>query len=61
MENGGCVGISDPPNPFRTLMKTLLRRIFSRENLYALFLCLIVILIIIMTVEQAPQWIYQGF
>lgn len=34
---------------------------FSRENLYALLLCLIVIAIIIVTADQAPQWIYQGF
>jgi hypothetical protein len=36
-------------------------RLFSRENLYALLLCLILIAIIIMTASQAPQWIYQGF
>ncbi len=35
--------------------------LFSRENLYALLLCLIVIAIIIVTADQAPQWIYQGF
>ena len=39
----------------------MLRRIFSRENLYALLLCLILIAIIILTVDQSPQWIYQGF
>jgi hypothetical protein len=42
-------------------MKALFRKIFSPENLYALLLCLIVIAIIILTVDQAPQWIYQGF
>ena len=39
----------------------MLRRLFSRENLFALALCLIVILLIIMTTDSAPQWIYQGF
>jgi hypothetical protein len=39
----------------------MLRRLFSRENLYALLLCLILIAIIIMTADQAPLWIYQGF
>lgn len=34
---------------------------FSRENLYAMGLCLIVILLIIATTDSAPQWIYQGF
>jgi len=42
-------------------MKRISRKIFSRENLYALILCLIVIAILIMTSDQAPQWIYQGF
>lgn len=37
------------------------RKIFSRENLYALLLCLILIAIVVLTVDQAPQWIYQGF
>jgi len=32
-----------------------------RENLYALLLCLAIILLIILTAERAPQWIYQGF
>jgi len=36
-------------------------RLFSRENLLALVLCLIVILLIIVTTDAAPQWIYQGF
>jgi hypothetical protein len=39
----------------------MLRRIFTRENLYALLFCLILIAIIIMTTSQAPLWIYQGF
>ncbi len=39
----------------------MLKKIFSRENLYALFLCVMLILIIILTAGQAPLWIYQGF
>jgi hypothetical protein len=38
-----------------------MRRILTRENLYALLLCLILIAILIMTTGQAPAWIYQGF
>ncbi|MCC6955237.1 MAG: hypothetical protein IT316_00500 [Anaerolineales bacterium] len=37
------------------------RIIFSRENLYALLICLILIAILILTADQSPQWIYQGF
>lgn len=37
------------------------RRIFTRENLYALLLCLILIAILIFTADKAPLWIYQGF
>jgi hypothetical protein len=43
-----------PVNPF-------LRRLFSRENLWALVLCLVVILLIIFTADSSPLWIYQGF
>lgn len=37
------------------------RRLFSQENLLALGLCLVVILLLIVTTDSAPQWIYQGF
>ncbi len=37
------------------------RRIFTRENLYAILLCLILIAILIFTADKAPLWIYQGF
>lgn len=36
-------------------------RLFSRENLLALAICIILILLIIVTSDSAPQWIYQGF
>lgn len=39
----------------------MLKRLLSRENLYALLLCLVAILLLIMTSDQAPLWIYQGF
>jgi hypothetical protein len=39
----------------------MLSRIFSRENVLALGLCLILILLVILTSGTAPQWIYQGF
>jgi hypothetical protein len=39
----------------------MLKRILTRENLYALLLCLIVIMLIIMTSDASPLWIYQGF
>jgi hypothetical protein len=34
---------------------------FTRENGLALGLCLLVILLVIVTADSAPQWIYQGF
>jgi hypothetical protein len=37
------------------------RRLFSRENLLAVLLCLILMVIVILTSDDAPQWIYQGF
>lgn len=42
-------------------MRRLWGRLFSRENIFALCLCLLVIAVLIVTTESAPQWIYQGF
>lgn len=39
----------------------MMRWLFSRENLYALLLCLAVLAILVLTADQAPLWIYQGF
>jgi len=36
-------------------------RNWKREFLMALAVCLIIILLIIVTADSAPQWIYQGF
>jgi hypothetical protein len=38
-----------------------MKSIFSRENLWALLLCLILIALVIFTASSAPIWIYQGF
>ena len=37
------------------------RMLFSRENVFALVLALIVLLVIVVTADSSPQWIYQGF
>jgi nitric oxide reductase large subunit len=37
------------------------RPFISRENLWALVLFLIIILLVILTASQSPAWIYQGF
>jgi hypothetical protein len=42
-------------------MRNLIAKFLSRENLYALLLCLMLIAILVLTSSQAPQWIYQGF
>ena len=39
----------------------MFRRLVSLENAIALLLCLIVILLVIVTSDSAPQWIYQNF
>jgi hypothetical protein len=36
-------------------------RLFTRENLWALLLCLMLIVLVILTASSAPVWIYQGF
>ncbi len=42
-------------------LSAFLRGLLSRENVWALVLALIIILLVIFTASQAPQWIYQGF
>jgi hypothetical protein len=34
---------------------------FTRENVFAVCLCVIVIVLIIVTTDSAPTWIYQAF
>lgn len=38
-----------------------MRRWLTRENLLALGLCLLAILLLIAATDAAPRWIYQGF
>jgi hypothetical protein len=37
------------------------KKIITKENLIALAVCFMVIIIIIFTTDSSPQWIYQGF
>ena len=43
------------------VIKKMLRKIFSRENLIALMLSILILLVIILSADTEPQWIYQGF
>ncbi len=36
-------------------------RLFTRENLWALVFCLILVALVILTASSTPIWIYQGF
>lgn len=38
-----------------------MKRLFSRENLLAASLCALIVLLLVMTTDSAPTWIYQGF
>lgn len=52
----------DPtPGTQPTLLQWFRRHIFTRENLIALAICLILIALVIATADSAPQWIYQGY
>jgi len=42
-------------------MKKILNTLFTRENVLALLLCLILIALVIFTADTSPTWIYQGF
>lgn len=37
------------------------RRLFTRENVFAVGLCVLIILLLIVTADSSPPWIYQGF
>jgi hypothetical protein len=43
------------------MLRKILASIFSRENLLALLLALIVIALVVFTADTTPDWIYQGF
>ncbi len=42
-------------------MRHFLQRINTRENRWAIVLFLIIVLLVILTANQSPAWIYQGF
>lgn len=43
-----------------SLMRRL-QSLLTRENVWAVLLCALVIALVIVTAETAPNWIYQGF
>lgn len=42
-------------------MKKIFSILFSRENILAFVLCLILVALTIFTANTSPTWIYQGF
>jgi uncharacterized protein involved in exopolysaccharide biosynthesis len=42
-------------------LRRAIRWLFTKENIFALILCLILVAGVIMTADTSPQWIYQGF
>ncbi len=43
------------------MLRRIYRSVFTRENLLALLLALILIALVIFTADTSPTWIYQGF
>jgi len=43
------------------MFRKIIDSIFTRENLLALLLALIVIALLVFTADTTPEWIYQGF
>ena len=43
------------------MLRKIMNSIFSRENLLAFLLALIVIVLVVFTADTTPTWIYQGF
>ena len=42
-------------------LRSLFLQIFTRENLIALAVCLMLVAVVVLTADSSPQWIYQGF
>jgi preprotein translocase subunit SecE len=42
-------------------MRRIHRSLITKENLLAVILCLILILLVIFTADSSLTWIYQGF
>jgi len=49
------------PTAEHTRRNRLRKLLLTRENVYALLLCLLVLALIVVTTDAAPTWIYQGF
>jgi hypothetical protein len=45
----------------RRALDLVFRWLFSRENLWALLFCLVLAVLVILTADSSPLWIYQGF
>ena len=43
------------------MVLVMLRKLFSPENLWTLLLTILIILLVIVSTDSAPQWIYQNF
>jgi len=43
------------------MLRRMLGMILSRENLLALVLALLLVLIVVFTADTSSTWIYQGF
>lgn len=50
----------DKKSPF-VYFVSLVVRVFSRENVWAILLFLIAVALIVLTTDDSPNWIYQGF
>ena len=42
-------------------MRWIKDHFLTKENLYALLLCLLIALLVIFSTDRTPLWIYQGF
>ena len=50
----------DKKSPFVYFVSFVVK-IFSPENIWAFVLFLIVVALIVLTTDDSPNWIYQGF
>jgi hypothetical protein len=53
--------MGDKRSPVPPLWRLPVRRFLTRENVFAIAFCLVLILLVIVTADAGPTWIYQGF
>jgi len=45
----------------KNYLRWIRKHVLTKENLWAILLCLLIALLVIFSADRSPLWIYQGF